>query len=208
MAERREQPGTVFTARVGFIAGCCLALMIAVIALASRWWATAGSTPTAMLSPSVRPVRETPSIRPPTQIEAASPTATSQDLLGLELAERLLEEGRATEALELLLPLLEQLPEGEEAARLNFDLAMAEFQLGRFQRAAGYLEAAVAFGPTAERLYWLAVSYDTGGDYENALGYYLRLSQWQTEEAAEYRDFAIWRSQEIIDLIGTPTPSR
>jgi len=208
MAERREQPGTVFTARVGFIAGCCLGLMIAVIALASRWWATARSTPTAMLSPSVGPVRETPSIRPPTQIEAASPTATSQDLLGLELAERLLEEGRATEALELLLPLLEQLPEGEEAARLNFDLAMAEFQLGRFQRAAGYLEAAVAFGPTAERLYWLAVSYDTGGDYENALGYYLRLSQWQTEEAAEYRDFAIWRSQEIIDLIGTPTPSR
>jgi tetratricopeptide (TPR) repeat protein len=184
-----------------------LGLVIALAILLSR--ARVPGFVSATAFPSSPPAEDpvAPSGAPPTQRAQLPPTATPAQFPELDEAEQLLEMGRAQEALEILEPLLAQPLDGDRAAGLNFAAGMAEYQLGRFQRAAGYLEAAMAYGPTAERLYWLAVAYDTGGDYENALGYYLRLAEWQTEAADEYRDFAVFRVQSIIDLIGTPTPS-
>jgi hypothetical protein len=207
MPSHGDRAKGVPTARVGFLAGGGLGLVIALAILLSRAWGPALVPATVLPSPSPGEHRVAPGAGPPTQPAEPPPTTIPLQLPELDEAEQLLEMGNAHEALDILEPLLGHAPDGEQAARLNFDIGMAQYQLGRFQRAAGYLEAAVAYGPTAERLYWLAVAYDTGGDYENALGYYLRLAEWQTGAAAEYRDFAVFRVQSIIDLIGTPTPS-
>jgi tetratricopeptide (TPR) repeat protein len=207
MPSPRNRAEEAPVARAGFLAGGGLSLVIALALLLARVRGGALVAATALLSPTPAGNPVMPSAAPQPQRPEHLPATAALQLPELDEAEQLLEVGNAHGALEILEPLLEHAPDGEQAARLNFDLGMAEYQVGRFQRAAGYLEAAVAYGPTAERLYWLAVAYDTGGDHENALGYYLRLAEWQTEEADEYRDFAVFRVQAIIELIGTPTPS-
>jgi len=206
MAPRGDRTRSARTARAGFLAGGGFGLVIALAILLSRARAFDAGPLRSTPSPSSYGSPASPAA-PPSQ--TAGPANTNTPLAPSEFddAERLLEMGEPEGALEILEPLLAMALDDEPTARLNFDIGMAEYQRGRFQRAAGFLEAAMAYGPTPERLYWLAVAYDTGGDYEHALGYYLQLAEWRTESADEYRDFAIFRVQAIIDLIGTPTPS-
>jgi tetratricopeptide (TPR) repeat protein len=123
----------------------------------------------------------------------------------LRTAEERLEEWDASAALELLLPLLDQLSSVEDLTRLNTDLARAELILGHFQRAAGYYEAAFALGPTPELLLEVANAYDLGGDLHSALGRYLRLASWESA-AEDLRQIARDRARDIVGVLGTPTP--
>jgi tetratricopeptide (TPR) repeat protein len=120
-------------------------------------------------------------------------------------AEARLAEGDPAGALELLVPLLGGAASGEELARINEDLARAEFLLGHFQRAAGYYEAAFALDPEADLLLELATAYDLGGDLPSALSKYLRLANWDGADE-DLREMARARARDILSVIGTPTP--
>ena len=191
----------------GFAIGGFLVLIVAGFSLSAR---------VGELAAVRQPVEEQPppAPSPPPSSLPASPTPIAQPEMTpaqsstegeLTAAEAMLEQGDGGAALERLLPLLNQITQAEALARLNSDLARAEFLLGHFQRAAGYFEAAFAYGPTPELLLELASCYDLGGDLHTALARYLRLADW-ADAPADLRQVARERARDIVGVLGTPTP--
>lgn len=159
-------------------------------------------TPSVTASPwSTQRTFEQASPRPPQT--AAGPSDTPMPAIEAT-AEAKLTEGDPAGALALLAPLLGEPASGDELARINKDLARAEFLLGHFQRAAGYFEAAFALDPDPAILLDLATAYDLGGDLHSALAKYLRLASWEGAQE-DLRQMARDRAREIVNVIGTPT---
>lgn len=191
----------------GFAIGAFLVLILAGFSLSARVGELAAvrqaveEQPTPVPSPP--PSSSPPSPTPIAQLERTPAQSSTEG--ELTAAEAMLEQGDGEAALERLLPLLNQVTQAEELARLNSDLARAEFLLGHFQRAAGYFEAAFAYGPTPELLLELASCYDLGGDLHMALARYLRLADW-ADAPADLRQIARERARDIVGVLGTPTP--
>lgn len=89
----------------------------------------------------------------------------------------------------------------------NQILGDAQRMLSHARLAGAYYARAYSAEPSAQRLWLMASSNDDGGDYELALGQYLELVRWQGPEAEELLEPAHWRIAQIIEIIGTPTPS-
>lgn len=86
-------------------------------------------------------------------------------------------------------------------------LGDAHMGLSHARLAGAYYARALEAEPTAERLFLMANANDLGGDFETALGQYMRLAEWAGREADQYRAVARERIAGIVRIIGTPTPS-
>lgn len=200
--------GLVFPSLVtGFILGGLLVCLLGAVLFVAKIAALSTAMPPPGLGPVAAPslaaVATQTLLPPPTQLQGTPTSSPAPDVMGL--AEASLERGDASTALELLLPLLDQLDSARDLARLNTDLARAEFLLGHFQRAAGYYEAAFAMDPDPTILFQLASAYDLGGDLHSALARYLRLAD-SVEATEDLRQIARERAREIVSVLGTPTP--
>ena len=190
---------------VGFGLGVVVVMAIGAVYFTARTMAfsAARGTPLATLTSAPTPSETEPPATPAK--DTPGPPTSTPIPPGLATAEAHLAAGDGASALNALVPLLDQLTLPEDLARLNSDLAMAELQMGHFQRAAGYYEAAFALEPSPELLLELASAYDLGGDLHSALARYLRLASW--DEADEIlRQIARDRARDIVSVLGTPTP--
>lgn len=158
---------------------------------------TAWSTPKAELPPTLRPSPE--------------PSATTASPAALEAAESALLGGAPQRAIDLLQPELANLTRPNDLARAYTCLGQAETQLGHFQFAAAYFSRLYDVQPTAEHLYWLATSYDLGGDLDRALAKYQALAAMPGADADAYRDDVKARVTELEDVVhhtpGAPAPT-
>jgi tetratricopeptide (TPR) repeat protein len=189
--------GLLAAVGVGCAAGVVLALLVVLAAFGVRTYLVSAYPP----SSTPRPPTATP--LPPT----AEPSATPGfEQVALEAAERALEIGQPDIALSYVEPLEDSVRDPALLARVNDVIGGAEFMLGNSRRAAAYYERAYALEPTAERLFYMAMCSEVGGDLERALGYYLQLQGWEGAEAEPFRAAAQNRIGEIVEVIGTPTP--
>jgi len=96
-----------------------------------------------------------------------------------------------------------------EAAEAYFYLGSAELNLGHPQLAAGYFELMYANNPTAHGLFVVAISYDQGGNLDQALEKYTLFVSFQdgTTQANEV-SHAQQRIQEIMTIKGLVNPNQ
>jgi hypothetical protein len=129
------------------------------------------------------------------------------ELQWLRAARTHLQAGDPLSAIDLLQAKVEGMSTVGNVALGYQTLGDAQWMLSHARLAGAYYAQAYAAEPSAQRLWLMATANDAGGDYELALGQYLQLARWPGPEADEYREPAQGRIAQIIDIIGTPTPS-
>jgi tetratricopeptide (TPR) repeat protein len=147
----------------------------------------------------------------PTANAQLTPEATDASLELLEIAEQELIDGFAQEAIDLLEPEVDNFTHLDDQVRVYTCLGQSEAQLGHFQFAAVYFDKLYNLQPTVEHLYWLAMSYDLGGDLERALNEYQLLVQMTGVDTGDYHTIAEKRISDLQDVLHhtplAPTPT-
>lgn len=176
----------------GILSGVSLGIISGISILLAGW----------AVSPATPPTDSPP---PPARTSTPSTTPFPETPTVLLAAEAAWRRGDLQAAIDLMTPALGDLTLVADQARAFELLGNSEFQLGRSSLAGARFDQAYDLEPTAERLYDAAVSYDLGGDLEQALEHYRELVAWAGEEAGPYQDSARSRIEYLEEVLRAPT---
>ena len=132
-----------------------------------------------------------------------SPTETNS----LDDAEAALDSGQPERVRELLYPMIETWSSNDDRIHGYKLLGEAELAQGHPQLAVPYFEKLYFYQPSAENLFYLATTYDTGGDIRNALAKYQDLTNWDDLPSEIDIELINMRIYDLSRALGTPMPT-
>ncbi len=125
----------------------------------------------------------------------------------LEDAEAALNSGQPEKVKDLLYPTIENWTSNDDRIQGYKLLGEAELAQGHAQLAAPYFEKLYFYEPSAENLFFLATTYDSGGDIKTALTKYQELANWEDLPQGIDIEFINMRIYDISRALGTPVPT-
>jgi hypothetical protein len=197
MLNRKKESLLIFLG--GTAGGICLSVIIGLVLLTARVQTSPRPTPMPMPTTIISTASS--------QDYIASPTTTpAKQATPLDEAEEALKTGQPEKVRDLLFPMIESWTSNNDRVRGYKLLGEAELAQGHAQLAVPYFEKLYFYEPTAENLYFLATTYDIGGDIRNALVKYQELANWENLPPEIDREFLLFRIDDIRRSLGTPSP--